>query len=117
MGSCFEDPEQADAAKIADNMMITMAWRTRRRSSWPNGTAFMTLAAGLAWQGWPEEAESWIQRAERTVRPEAEPATTILVYSVRGSRAAPARRRQPGLRARLEPWPPRCLIEHRTSAK
>jgi LuxR family transcriptional regulator, maltose regulon positive regulatory protein len=44
----------------------------------------MTLAAGLAWQGRPEEAEPWIQRAERTVRPEAEPATTILVYSVRG---------------------------------
>jgi LuxR family transcriptional regulator, maltose regulon positive regulatory protein len=48
------------------------------------GTAYMTLAAGLAWQGRPEEAEPWIQRAERTVRPEAEPATTILVYSVRG---------------------------------
>jgi LuxR family transcriptional regulator, maltose regulon positive regulatory protein len=48
------------------------------------GTAYMTLAAGLAWQGRPEEAEPWIQRAEHTVRPEAEPATTILVYSVRG---------------------------------
>jgi LuxR family maltose regulon positive regulatory protein len=48
------------------------------------GTAYTTLAAGLAWQGRPEEAEPWIQRAERTVRPEAEPATTILVYSVRG---------------------------------
>jgi LuxR family transcriptional regulator, maltose regulon positive regulatory protein len=48
------------------------------------GTAYMTIAAGLAWQGRPEEAEPWIQRAEATVRPEAEPATAILVYSVRG---------------------------------
>jgi LuxR family transcriptional regulator, maltose regulon positive regulatory protein len=48
------------------------------------GTAYMTIAAGLAWQGRPKEAEPWIQRAEATVRPEAEPATATLVYSVRG---------------------------------
>ena len=48
------------------------------------GVAYVTLAGGLAWQGRPEEAEPWVQRAERTVRAEAEPATTIMVYTVRG---------------------------------
>ena len=41
------------------------------------GTAYVTLAAALAWQGRPEEAEPWIQRAERTVRAEAEPAAAM----------------------------------------
>ena len=31
----------------------------------PAGIAYMTLAGGLAWQGRPEEAEPWVQRAER----------------------------------------------------
>jgi LuxR family transcriptional regulator, maltose regulon positive regulatory protein len=37
------------------------------------GTAYMTLGAVLTWQGRLEEAEPWIQRAERTVRAEAQP--------------------------------------------
>jgi LuxR family transcriptional regulator, maltose regulon positive regulatory protein len=35
-------------------------------------TAYMTLGAVLTWQGALEEAEPWIQRAERTVRAEAQ---------------------------------------------
>ena len=38
------------------------------------GTAYVVLGAVLVWQGRPEEAEPWVQRAERTVRAEAEPA-------------------------------------------
>lgn len=48
------------------------------------GVAYMCLAHGLAWQGRLEEAEPWIQRAERTVRAEAEPTTAVLAYHVRG---------------------------------
>jgi LuxR family transcriptional regulator, maltose regulon positive regulatory protein len=48
------------------------------------GIAYMILGAVLAWQGRPGEAEPWIQRAERTVRPEAEPAAALLVHYVRG---------------------------------
>jgi LuxR family maltose regulon positive regulatory protein len=48
------------------------------------GVAYMTLANVLAWQGRPEEAEPWIQRAERTVRAEAEPAAGLLVCYTRG---------------------------------
>src|SRR5579862_2306450 len=48
------------------------------------GIAYMALGAVLAWQGRFEEAEPWIQRAERTVRPEAEPAAALMVHYVRG---------------------------------
>jgi LuxR family maltose regulon positive regulatory protein len=59
-----------------------------RRHGWTDepvaGQAYAVLADALAWQGRPEEAEAWIGRAERTVRPEAEPATALAVYYVRG---------------------------------
>ena len=48
------------------------------------GVAYMTLANVLAWQGRPEEAEPLIQRAERTVRAEAEPAAALVVCYTRG---------------------------------
>ena len=48
------------------------------------GTACMAVGAALTWQGRLEEAEPWIQRAERTVRAETEPATRQTVHYVRG---------------------------------
>jgi LuxR family transcriptional regulator, maltose regulon positive regulatory protein len=48
------------------------------------GTASLTVGAVLAWQGQLEEAESWILRAERTVRAEAEPAVGLAIRCVRG---------------------------------
>ncbi len=48
------------------------------------GTACRTLGAVLVWQGQPEEAEPWIQRAERTVTTEAEPAAAAGVRFTRG---------------------------------
>ena len=59
-----------------------------RRHGWTDeptaGIAYVVLAAGLAWQGRLQEAESWVERAERTVRPEAEPAAAMGVGYVRG---------------------------------
>jgi LuxR family maltose regulon positive regulatory protein len=46
--------------------------------------AFMTLGAALAWQGRLDEAEDWVQRAERTVRTEANPAVAMGSQYVRG---------------------------------
>ena len=46
--------------------------------------AYQTLGGALTGQGRPEEAEPWVQRAERTVRPDAEPAAGVRVRSVRG---------------------------------
>jgi len=48
------------------------------------GIAYQTLGGALIGQGRLEEAEPWVQRAERTVRPEADPAAGVRVHSVRG---------------------------------
>ena len=59
-----------------------------RRHGWTDepaaGIAYAVLATVLAWQGRLEEAEGWIQRAERTVRAEAEPAAGVRVHYLRG---------------------------------
>ncbi len=48
------------------------------------GTAYVMLGAALAWQGRAEEAEPWVQRAERTLRAETELAAGMMVRLVRG---------------------------------
>ena len=48
------------------------------------GVACAVLADMLAWQGRPEEAEPWVQRAERTMSAEAEPAARLAVLCIRG---------------------------------
>ena len=55
------------------------------------GRAYMAIAGALTGQGRPGEAEPWVQRAERTVRPEAEPAAGAGVRRVRGAAGAGAR--------------------------
>jgi len=46
--------------------------------------AYQTLAGALTGQGRLEEAESWVQRSERTVRAEAEPAAGVRDRYTRG---------------------------------
>jgi LuxR family maltose regulon positive regulatory protein len=48
------------------------------------GFASLTVGTVLVWQGQMEEAEPWIQRAERTLRPEAEPSQGLSLRVVRG---------------------------------
>jgi len=48
------------------------------------GIAYLRLGAALVGQGRLEEAEPWVQRAERTVRPEAEPVAARAVHHIRG---------------------------------
>src|SRR5215472_14283306 len=48
------------------------------------GIAYMALGGVLAWQGRLDEAEAWVQRAERTVRAEADPAAALRVQYFRG---------------------------------
>ena len=59
-----------------------------RRHGWTDepdaGIAYVILAIVLTWRGQLDEAEPWIQRAERTVRPEAEPTAGLLVCYARG---------------------------------
>jgi len=66
----------------------TQAIELAERHGWTDepaaGRAYSTLAAALIWQGRLDEAEAWIQRAERTVRADAEPGTRMGVHHVRG---------------------------------
>ncbi len=48
------------------------------------GTACMALGAMLTWQGRLDEAEPWVQRAERTLTAEAQPATGHVIRYIRG---------------------------------
>jgi LuxR family transcriptional regulator, maltose regulon positive regulatory protein len=48
------------------------------------GFASMTLGSALAWQGRLDEAETWVQRAERTFQAEANPAAAMGGHYVRG---------------------------------
>ena len=47
------------------------------------GAAYVALASGLVWQGRIKEAEGWVQHAERTGRPEADPAAYMGIRYVR----------------------------------
>src|SRR5262249_41406283 len=52
-----------------------------RRHGWAEeqaaGLAYVILGAMLAWQLRPGEAEAWVQRAERVLRAETEPAAVL----------------------------------------
>jgi LuxR family maltose regulon positive regulatory protein len=48
------------------------------------GVASVTLGAGLTWQARLAEAEPWVQRAERTLRADTEPAVALGIHYVRG---------------------------------
>jgi LuxR family transcriptional regulator, maltose regulon positive regulatory protein len=48
------------------------------------GIAYLRLGAALVGQGRLEEAEPWVQRAERAIRPEAEPVAARAVHHIRG---------------------------------
>jgi LuxR family transcriptional regulator, maltose regulon positive regulatory protein len=66
----------------------TQAIELAERHGWADeptaGTAYVMLGAVLAWQGRAEEAEPWVERAERTVRMETELAAGMAVRHVRG---------------------------------
>jgi LuxR family maltose regulon positive regulatory protein len=59
-----------------------------RRHGWTDdpaiGSVSNTVGNVLVWQGRFEEAEPWIQRAERTLRAEAEPADELFIRTIRG---------------------------------
>ena len=48
------------------------------------GLASLNVGGVLVWQGRLEEAEPWMQGAERTLRAEAEPAVELSIRSIRG---------------------------------
>jgi LuxR family maltose regulon positive regulatory protein len=73
------------------------------RHGWTDESAFgvacTALGFTLAWQGRPEEAESWIEHSERTVTAEAEPGAAAVVSIARGILEAARGRDQDALAA------------------
>jgi len=49
------------------------------------GMACMVLAVVLVWQGQPDAAEPWIQRAERTLTADTQPAAVLTIRTTRGT--------------------------------
>ena len=49
------------------------------------GMACMAVGAVLVWQGQPDEAEPWIQRAERTLTADTQPAAVLAIRPIRGT--------------------------------
>jgi ATP/maltotriose-dependent transcriptional regulator MalT len=78
-------------------------------------------AIALVWQGLPAEAEPWVQRAERTVSAEAEPAAALGVRYVRGrlelGRGRDIRNMLAGRRPAPPPGRPRPLREPLTKGE
>jgi LuxR family transcriptional regulator, maltose regulon positive regulatory protein len=48
------------------------------------GVACSVVATVLGWQGQPDEAEPWIQRAERTLTADTQPAAVLAIRVIRG---------------------------------
>jgi len=78
MGQSFA--RAAEHARQAIDLAERHGWTDERAYA----VAYAVLADMLAWQGRPEEAEPWIQRAERNMTAETEPATILAVLCVRG---------------------------------
>ncbi|HEX6453316.1 MAG TPA: LuxR C-terminal-related transcriptional regulator [Trebonia sp.] len=73
----------AEAAERS-RQVIELAQRHGWTDEPPAGIAYAVLGATLAWRGRPEEAEPWMQQAERTLRTEADPAAVAGLSYVRG---------------------------------
>ena len=49
------------------------------------GIAYMVVGLVLAWQGQPDEGEPWLQRAERTLMADTQPAAVLAIRYTRGT--------------------------------
>jgi LuxR family maltose regulon positive regulatory protein len=73
-------PRAAERGRQAIELAERHGWTDETTA----GLAYMALGSALAWQGRAVEAEPWVQRAERTVRPEISPVSAMGVQYVRG---------------------------------
>jgi LuxR family maltose regulon positive regulatory protein len=73
-------PRAAELSRQAIELAERHGWTDQRSVS----SACMTLGSALAWQGRLDEADCWLQRAERTVRPELERTAAMGVQYARG---------------------------------
>ncbi len=73
-------PRAAELGRQAVELADRHGWTDETTA----GLACMTLGSALAWQGQLDEAAAWLQQAERTIRPEAAPASAMGVQYNRG---------------------------------
>jgi LuxR family transcriptional regulator, maltose regulon positive regulatory protein len=73
----------AQAAERAA-MVVELARRHGWTDEMPATIACAVLGFTLAWQGRLEEAAPWVQRAERTLRAETDPAAAVGIHYARG---------------------------------
>jgi LuxR family maltose regulon positive regulatory protein len=73
-------PHAAERSRNA----IALAERHGWASDPAAGTACMVLGSILTWQGKLDEAEPWVQRAERTLTTETQPAAGHVIHYLRG---------------------------------
>jgi LuxR family maltose regulon positive regulatory protein len=102
-------PRAAELSRQAMDLAERHGWTTDLFA----GFAANTLGSALTWLGRLDEADTWVQRAERTFRAEADPAAAMGAHYVRGQlelgrgRAAGALAAFPGRRATGRPEPAR----------
>jgi len=73
-------PRAAELSRQAMDLAERHGWTTDLFA----GFASNTLGSALTWLGRLDEAETWVQRAERTFRAEADPAAAMGAHYVRG---------------------------------
>jgi LuxR family transcriptional regulator, maltose regulon positive regulatory protein len=79
-----ELPRCAPRAAELSRQTIELAERHGWTDDTYVGLVYNALGAALAWQGRPDEAETWVQRAERLIRAETEPMSAMGVQFTRG---------------------------------
>jgi LuxR family transcriptional regulator, maltose regulon positive regulatory protein len=79
-----ELPRCAPRAAELSRQAIEVAERHGWTDDTYAGLVYNALGSALAWQGRLDEAEPWVQRAERTIRAETEPMSAMGVQFTRG---------------------------------
>jgi len=79
-----ELPRCAPRAEELSRLAIEVAERHGWIDDTFGGLACNALGSALAWQGRPDEAATWVQRAERAIRADTEPVSAMGVQFARG---------------------------------
>jgi LuxR family maltose regulon positive regulatory protein len=105
-------PQAAERSRKAIELAERHGWASDPAA----GTACMVLGSILTWQGKLDEAEPWVQRAERTLTAETQPATGHVIHYLRGLLELARGRDHDALTAfrRAEPLARRLTAPHYT---
>jgi LuxR family maltose regulon positive regulatory protein len=87
-GLAYQALAEAYRSSVRSAEHSRQAIELAQRHGWtgepPAGIAYALLGWEVAWQGRLEEAEQWVQRAERTLHADNEPAAALAIRFVRG---------------------------------